>query len=388
MRTAITLLIILSRLIAGFVFIFSGFVKAVDPLGSTYKFIDYFNAFNMSWLEPAAFSMALVLSAAEFTIGVCLILFIQNKCANWAALIFMAFFTPLTFWLALNDPVHDCGCFGDAIILTNWQTFFKNLAILAAVIISFKYRNAVIRWIKLKTERKVSIIIVLLITGFSLYNYYDLPIIDFRPYKIGTNIPEKMKTPKGTPAHVYEQYFTLMDTINMKMIDIESQAYMADSTYWGTNSNWKFVRSGEPKLIKQGYQPPIHNFSIESISGLDITQEILTDPSYYFIVISYDLKKSRTKHQPAINLLYDQATADGHKFIGLTSSGGGKISTFKNTWNIGYEFYLTDPITLKTIVRANPGLIILHKGTIVAKWNVNSLPSYQTIKSKYLNVKS
>ncbi|HPM04028.1 MAG TPA: DoxX family protein, partial [Candidatus Cloacimonadota bacterium] len=143
---------ILSRICAGLVFIFSGFVKAVDPLGSTYKFIDYFHAFNLPWLEQAAFPLAILLSGSEFLIGVCLLLFIRNKLANWGALLFMAGFTPLTFWLALTNPVQDCGCFGDAIILSNWQTFYKNILISALVIISFIYRNSTKHWMSIKAE--------------------------------------------------------------------------------------------------------------------------------------------------------------------------------------------------------------------------------------------
>jgi hypothetical protein len=250
----------------------------------------------------------------------------------------------------------------------------KNIFLLLVVIISFIHRNAVIRWVKLKTEWTVSVITALLIAGFSIYNYYHLPLMDFRPYKVGTNIPCKLKVLEDTPAYVYEQYFTLMDTVNLKMTVIESKVYMAYSTYWG-------------KLISSGYQLPGYQFKIGTPSGLDITQKILSDTGYYFILIAYDLKKSGTKYQPAINLVSEKVTADGHKFIALTSSTEEEIKAFKIKWNIGYDFYFTDPVTLKTIVRANPGLLVLRKGTILAKWNVNTLPPYETMKSKCLNVK-
>lgn len=384
MKKTLNLIAIISRILAGLVFIFSGFVKAVDPLGSTYKFIDYFHAFNMSWLEPAAFPLSIALSGSEFLIGFCLLLFIQNKWVNWGALLFMVVFTPLTLWLALTNPVHDCGCFGDAFILTNWQTFYKNIFISAFVIISFSYRNYFTRWIKFKTQWLITAIIAFLITGFSWYNYQHLPVLDFRPYKIGTHIPDKMIIPEGAPANVYEQFFTLLDTVSGKKISIESNQYTHDSTYWKKGTTWKFISTTEPVLVKKGYVPAIHDFSISTLSGEDITQSVLSDTGYYFVLVAYDLKKSKIKHQSEINKLYNQSVADNHKFICLTSVTTSEIEQFKTMYGVAYDFYVTDPITLKTIVRANPGLIILHEGTILAKWHSNDIPDYNNIKVKYL----
>ncbi len=384
MKKILNIIAIISRILAGLVFVFSGFVKAVDPLGSTYKFIDYFHAFNIPWLEPAAFPLSIALSGSEFLIGVCLLLFIQNKWATWGALLFMVFFTPLTLWLALTNPVHDCGCFGDAFILTNWQTFYKNIFISAFVIISFIYRNSYAGWLKLKTEWLITAIVAFLITGFSWYNYQHLPVMDFRPYKIGTYIPDKMIIPEGVPASVYEQYFTLLDTLSGKQISIESNLYINDSTYWGKSTTWKFISTTAPKLVKEGYHPPIRDFSIVSLSNADITQPVLSDTGYYFILVAYDLKKSKTKYQSKINTLYNQAVTDNNKFICLTSVSANEIDQFKTTNKATYDFYLTDPITLKTIIRANPGLIIIHAGTILAKWHSNDIPEYKKIKAKYL----
>jgi uncharacterized membrane protein YphA (DoxX/SURF4 family) len=383
MNRILSIAAIISRVLAGLVFIFSGIVKAVDPLGSTYKFIDYFHAFNMPWLEPTAFALSILLSGLEFLIGVWLLLFIQNKWANWGALLFMAFFTPLTLWLALTDPVHDCGCFGDALILSNWGTFYKNIVISVLVIISFIYRNSLIRWIKNRTEWIITAFIVVIITSFSWYNYQHLPLLDFRPYKIGTHIPDKMVIPEGAPSDVYEQYFTLRDTTTGNEISIESTTYTNDTSYWFKGSKWKFISSSEPKLVKRGYQAPIHDFSIVSLSGEDITQTVLADSGYYFILVAYDLKKSKTTHQAKINELYKQATSNSHKFICLTSVNTNEITEFKDKWQVSYDYFVTDPITLKTIVRANPGLVLLHKGTILAKWHSNDIPDYQTIKAKF-----
>jgi len=384
MKKAFNLISNLSRILAGLVFIFSGFVKAVDPLGSTYKFIDYFHAFNLPWLEPTAFILSITLSGMEFLIGVCLLLFIQNKLANWGAFLFMVIFTPLTLWLALTNPVQDCGCFGDAIILSNWQTFYKNIIISAFVILSFINRNSVISRARYKTEWLITAITAMVITIFSLYNYRHLPVIDFRPYKIGTHIPDKMIIPEGAAANVYEQYFTLLDTLSGKQISIESRDYINDSTYWKTSTSWKFISTTDPVLKEKGYEPAIHDFSITSLSGEDITQSVLLDSGFYFILIAYDLSKSETDCQADINKLYNLVVADNHKFICLTSVTRSEIEQYKSMHKADYDFYVTDPITLKTIIRANPGLVILHEGTILAKWHSNDIPDYKAIKAKYL----
>lgn len=376
----------ISRVLVGVVFIFSGFVKAVDPLGSTYKFIDYFNAFGMPSLEVTAFPLAILLSALEFTIGVCLILFIQSRWASWGALLFMIFFTPLTLWLAITNPVHDCGCFGDALVLTNWQTFYKNILILLLAAISFVFKSKHRAWLKAKGEWAITAVILLLIVSFSWYNYEHLPIIDFRPYKVGVSIPEKMAIPEGAPADIYEQYFTLVDTVSGKKVEVESNVYMSDSTYWKNGTIWKFISSSEPKLVKKGYQPEIHDFRISTSMGEDITSDVLSDTRYYFILVAYDLKRANPDHLPLIKSIHNQAIKNGYQFMCLTASSESVVEKYKEQWQIPYQFYYADPITLKTIIRANPGLLILHKGKIVAKWHHNDIPDFNTINANFLKL--
>lgn len=376
----------LSRVLVGLVFIFSGFVKAVDPLGSTYKFIDYFNAFGLPSLEVAAFPLAILLSALEFTIGACLILFIQSRWANWTALLFMSLFTPLTLWLAITNPVHDCGCFGDALVLTNWQTFYKNVLILLFATISFAFKNRCRTWMKASAEWLISAGVLLIVISFSWYNYEHLPVIDFRPYKVGVSIPQKMAIPEGAPADIYEQYFTLVDTVSGKKVEVESSVYLNDSTYWKNGTSWKYIASSEPKLLKKGYQPEIHDFRITSSLGEDITSDVLNDPRFYFILVAYDLKKTNSDHLPLIKSIYNQAIKNDYQFICLTASSESIVEKYRHMWQIPYQFYYADPITLKTIIRANPGLMILHKGKIVAKWHHNDIPDFNSINAKLLSL--
>ncbi|HBX52528.1 MAG: hypothetical protein A2275_12945 [Bacteroidetes bacterium RIFOXYA12_FULL_35_11] len=374
---------IITSAFVGIVFVFSGFVKAVDPLGSTYKFIDYFEAFNLPSLDVTAFPLSIILSGLEFTIGLCLLIFIQRKWALWGALLFMIFFTPLTLWLALTDPVSDCGCFGDAWILTNWETFYKNLIILSAVIIAFVLKKNIPVWLSVRKEWIFTGGIAFLITLFSWYNYQHLPVIDFRPYKVGNYLPEKMVIPDDAPRDIYETFLTIRDTVSGKEIKIEMAQYSDDSTYWCEGSRWKYISSSTPKLIKKGYQAPIHDFNIVAENGDEITKEVLADSVYYFLLVAYDLKKSDTDRMADINKLYKQALAEGNKFISLTAVSNDVIEEFKKKNNPAYDFYITDGITLKTVVRSNPGLVLLKKGTVLAKWHNNDIPDYESIKKQY-----
>ncbi|MDR2040627.1 MAG: DoxX family protein, partial [Bacteroidales bacterium] len=194
----------ISRILLGIVFVFSGFVKGIDPLGSTYKFIDYFTAFNLSFLSPLAFILAILMNAAEFLIGVSLILRLRMKVSAWAVFLFMCFFTVLTFILALTNPVSDCGCFGDALVLTNWETFFKNLVLMALALIVFLYRKKYEPVYRPVTEWICVVLIAGVIIGISVYCYRHLPLLDFRPYSVGANIPQGMTIPDGMPTDEFK----------------------------------------------------------------------------------------------------------------------------------------------------------------------------------------
>ena len=373
--TFLEIIEIICRIFVGAVFIFSGFVKAIDPLGSAYKFIDYFVAFGMDWAEPFAFSLAVILSALEFVIGISLFLGIKVKLNSWGALIFMVAFTPLTFILALYDPVQDCGCFGDAIILTNWQTFWKNIIILIPTIIIFisrkKFRaifNNITNW---SIIGAFSIIII----GVSIYCYQHLPFFDFRPYKAGIYIPDGMIIPEDAPHAIYENYIYYKKDGVVKEFTMDN---LPDST-------WEWVES-KSILIQQGYIPPIHDFAIYSVEGDDITDLVLEDENYSFILVAYDLKKSGTSAQEQINELAEYCNKNDYLFICITSSIAEDIENFKNLASATYDFYNMDDITLKTIIRSNPGLVLLKKGTIMGKCHYNDIPAIKELTENYLGL--
>ena len=368
----------IARIVLGLTFVFSGFVKGIDPWGSAYKFTDYFNAFQMPWLTDLAFALGVILAAAEFALGVALIFNFFLRTISWFTLAFMVFFTALTFVLALTNPVTDCGCFGDALIITNWQTFYKNIVLLALAIVVFLQRK--------KFASKDGPILSIALTGMTIvfyfymvvYSYNHLPIIDFSPYKVGVNIPEAMKVPEGAPKTIYENHMIY------KNIQSGEEKKFTEANYpWQDTLNWKFVKMGDQKLVQKGYTPPIHDFSIETAEGEDIKDFFLYDEKYTFIVIASNLQKSNPEGMKRIAELASAAKSKGYNVIGLTASSPDSFDAFKNGPGVPFDFFNTDEITLKTIVRSNPGLIVIRKGTIVKKYHFNDIPKPEKLDSEF-----
>ncbi len=364
------------RILIGLVFIFSGFVKGIDPLGSDYKFTDYFNAFGMSWMNFSALFFSFLLSMAEFIIGICLFLNIKTKLASWGALLFMAVFTPLTLILAIKNPVTDCGCFGDALVLTNWETFFKNIILLVMVLLVFFNRN---RFKSIFNVLEQSVILtgsIIFMFCIEMYSYRHLPILDFRPYAVGANITEGMTIPEGAP---HDEYSTTLKYKNKNTGEIKE--FDESNFPWQDTLNWEFHSSSQ-KLLKEGYKAPIHDFVIEHPEYGDITEEVLNDDDYTFLVVSYKLSKASAEAQDKLNKLAAYASENGYRFYGLTASNADEITDFVHKYNVNYSFCATDEIQLKTVIRSNPGLVLLKKGTIIDKWGHRDIPDADELKGK------
>lgn len=376
---------IIARIIIGLVFVFSGFVKGVDPWGSAIKLNDYFTAFGWDFMLPYSFFIGSLMNVAEFIIGFSLLIGVKVKLGSLGALIFMAIFTPLTFYLAIANPVSDCGCFGDAIKMTNWETFYKNIFITALVLLVF-FRRKKFKPLASCTKEWMIVSVGLAIIVFTTwYSYSYLPIIDFLPYKKGNNIPALMTVPEGYPTDKYDQFITLNDTSTGKNIDVTVDVYSNDSTYWGMGTKYKYVSISEPKLVSKGYQPPIHDFTIVSyMDGVDLTDIILADSSYSFLLVSYKLPKADVSHLKEIDELARWAFSQGYRFICLTSSTGEDLASFKEKYNPPYDFYMTDETTLKTMIRANPGLVLLKSGTIIDKWSQNAIPTPDQLQKEII----
>ena len=365
---AFRLIASISRILLGLVFIFSGVVKAIDPLGTVYKIEDYLKAFGGFFTEllPMAEVAAWALIILELLLGVCMVLNIRTQWTAWVSLLFYLVMTPLTLYIALTNPVSDCGCFGDAVVLTNWQTFWKNvvLIILAIVLVACRKHTRQLwsNWMELV----LTVLTIVAAVVFMTWTRLHLPLKDFRPYKVGNHLPTLMEYPDDAEPDVYEYSFVYEK-------DGVEQTFTLEN-YPKGDSTWTFVRSNS-KLIKKGYEPPIHDFEIINAEGEDLTWDILESEEPVTLVVMYDLKKADKKQMAkVVNLLGDEAMRQEGDEAGvyiLTGSGTDDIINFCLEYPALSDCICTcDPVTLKTIVRANPGAIVVQNGTVIDKYNL------------------
>jgi uncharacterized membrane protein YphA (DoxX/SURF4 family) len=359
-----------SRIFIGLVFTFSGFVKAVDPMGTSIKFSDYFNyAFNLPHLAPLSLPLALLLCATEFSIGILLLFNLLPKLATWLAVFLMLIFTPLTFYLAIANPVRDCGCFGDAVKLTNWQTFGKNVIIDFFLVILFIRRNDFSPRLRKKFQQIFATIAILLIFGFELYNYSYLPVIDFRPYKIGNNIKQMMTIPKDAPKDVFKTTFVYK---NKKTGEVKE---FTEKNYPWQDSNWVWQQT-KSVLVKQGYVPPIHDFKLVDMKGNDMTDSLLNNPDTSILVVTYMLEDANFKNLVKVKNFVDSFVAfrPKTKVFFVTSSNDDVINKYADSLKIdNWKICKIDEVTSKTIIRSNPGVVFLKKAVILDKLHFHSL---------------
>ena len=354
------------RFILGATFVFSGFVKAVDPLGTYYKIQDYLAAFGMQQLLPDIMPllMSVLLAVLEFAVGMHLLLGIKRRFTTRLALLIMLVMTPLTLYLALTNPISDCGCFGDALVLTNWQTFGKNVVLLTCAIVLMITPWAMVRFLTKKMEWTLSNYCIVFALALAGYCLATLPIIDFRPYKIGNNIREGMEIPEGAKPTIFDTRF-IMEKDGVK------QTFTVDNY---PDSTWTFV-SAETVVVEKGYEPPIHDFVMESLeTGEDITDEVLDDPGYTFLLITHRTEEADEGNIDLINELYEYCQENGYKFYALSSSSAEAIELWRDRTGAEYPFCIMDDITLKTMVRSNPGLMLIKGGVILNKWPSSQLP--------------
>ena len=371
---AIGIITTVCRFVLAVVFIFSGFVKAIDPLGTQYKIQDYLDALGWTDVFPESipFIVAALLGMLEFCLGVYLFFGIRRIIAPRAVVAVMAIMTPLTFWLALDNPVSDCGCFGDAIVLTNWETFGKNVVLLAMSLVVLKWRKRIFPLATTRFDWLIALYGFLYIFCMTIYCYRHLPVFDFRPYYVGADIRQGMEIPEGKEPTEFETRFVLQKDGVEKEFTLENYP----------DSTWTFVDS-RTVVKKKGYEPPIHDFSmIRYEDGEDITEQVLADERYTFLLVAHQLEQASDSRIDLINELYDYCLEYGYAFYCLTSSSDEDILKWQEDTGAEYPFCLMDNITLKTMVRSNPGLILLKKGVVIHKWNVVDFPDeYQLSRS-------
>lgn len=355
------LVFLLFRYLVGALFIFSGAVKAIDPLGTVYKIQDYLVAMHLEVFNDLALVASFALFIAEFLAGALLFSNIRFKFGLWLTTLFMVSMTPLTLWIALANPVPDCGCFGDAVVISNWATFWKNIVLSAMIAYLWWQKKCNKEWLSSFPAWTTAITISVVVFGFGLHAVNDLPLIDFRPYKIGANIYESMQLPEDAVMDS-----TVTTYIYAKNGE-QKEFSLADAPY--SDSTWVFVDQ-KTLLIRKGDEPAIHDFSIVTPMGDDITEEVLFDEGCTYFVVMYDLEKTNLAVLEKVDEVYEIAKKDGARFIVLTTS-----SHLAEQFNIDnkreYPFGFTDPIQLKTMVRSNPGVVVMRNGVVVDKYNPN-----------------
>lgn len=366
MKSTRIIIINLFRIVLGLTFILSGFVKAIDPLGTQYKIEDYLGVLSLGGMLPdfVTLGTSVAISAIEFTLGVLLLFAISRRVISKVTLVFMTIMTLITAWLYIANPISDCGCFGDAIHLTNGETLLKNIIMLVmTAVVVYKPRD-MIRTLSNGNSTIVINYSVLFILLYAAYSLYMLPQFDFRPYHIGANIEEGMKIPEGAPQPEFETTFMMKKDGQTKEFTLENYP----------DSTWEFVDS-KTIMIKEGFVPPIHDFSILSLSGDDLTEDILQQKGYTFLLIAPYLEKADDSNFGPIDQIYEYAEEYGYKFYCLTASGKQAIAHWQDMTGAEYPFYNTDAVTLKTIIRSNPGMLLLKDGTVIQKWSHNELPN-------------
>lgn len=362
-----------SRLLLGAVFLYSGFVKGVDPMGTAYRIEDYFVAFGTDWLMFSALFFSFLLNAAELVLGGMLILHIKPKLTSLLVLLMMGIFTLVTLNDALNNPVPDCGCFGDALILTNWQTFYKNLVIDVLVLIVFLHRKSIRRVYPDKAEWAIGVALVVIFVGFQYLNYVNLPMMDFRAWKVGNRLyPENPKPVK--------YYLTYRNKETGETKEYLSPNYPYDDPEWV--ENWEFVR----QRVEDPNRIPGMDLAIIDFSGEDVTDIYIKNPDYQFIVVAWSLRSTEREPFQKIERLFVRADEERYSFIVLTSTLPDKIQQFLEREDITFDipFFNADDITLKTMIRSNPGLILIKDGEVMDKWHYNNLPDWEELREEYL----
>jgi uncharacterized membrane protein YphA (DoxX/SURF4 family) len=370
------------RIAVGLLFIFSGLIKANDPLGFSYKLEEYFEVFHITFLNGFALSMAILLCALEMLLGFALLIGVRAVKVTWGLLLLIIFFGFLTFYSAFFKVVQTCGCFGDAIPLTPWESFSKDMVLLLLVLVLFINRTKIKPLFKPKTGDKWLIGAAIVSVGFGIYTYNFMPIIDFLPYKVGANILDEMKIPAGAPLDVFEI------TYNLKNKKTGETKVMSDKEYLKTNiwqdANWEVVGNPESRLIKKGFEPKIRDLSIQDGQGNDYTKELLSSPFYTLVIVAYELDKTNGEAINRLNALAINATENYNiRTVLLTSNSAESANAFAKIHKLATEIFYADGVPLKSMVRANPGVLLIKNGTIINKWHYHSVPTYDQLVKTY-----
>ena len=374
-----------SRFFVGALFIFSGLIKANDPLGFGYKLQEYFEVFHMDFLSAAATGIAILLCTLEIVLGALLLFGLWGKKVACGLLLLIIFFTLLTFISAFFKVVTSCGCFGDAIPLTPWQSFSKDLVLLVLILIIFFNKDLIKPFFnKINTQVGVAVGVTILSLGFGLYTYNVLPIIDFLPYKVGAHIPSLMVIPPGEKPDEFEIMYHLKNKKTNEEKDMSDKDYLK-TEIWKDN-NWEIIGEPAKRLVKKGFEPKIKDLVITDASGTDYTKEIIENPYYSLVFVAYDLKNANETAIGKLNAIAINATQQFNiRTVLLTSNSAQDAEVFVKHNNLFSEVFYADAVPLKSMVRANPGVLLLKNGVVVNKWHNHNVPTFDQLSRKYFD---
>lgn len=376
------------RIFVGGLFIFSGFIKANDPLGFSYKLEEYFEVFKadtglafFEWFAHISLPLAIIICASEILLGIMLLIGMRRDLTLWLLLAQIVFFTFLTFYSACYNKVTHCGCFGDFLKLKPWESFWKDVILMIAIAVLFAGKENIRPITAPMVLAFIFFVGVIFSIGFPVYAYRNLPPLDFRAYAPGMSIKESMTYPENYKAPVIETGFIYENLKTGKQEHFNLQNYP-----WQDTLNWKWVATDNIVVKEAENAPKITDFSVNSLEGNNITDSLLNNKNYSFWLIMYDLKKSNQDEDlmAKIKDFYTLAGQDKIQFIAFTSSGPTEIDAYKHAHNALFDFATVDGIVLKTMIRSNPGLMLVKDGTVIENWHYNNFPSYNEVKSKFM----
>jgi uncharacterized membrane protein YphA (DoxX/SURF4 family) len=374
-----------SRLFVGLLFIFSGLIKANDTLGFGYKLEEYFDVFHISFFSPYATGIAMILCVLEIVLGALLLAGFWSKKVAAGLLGTIIFFTFLTFVSAAFKVVTSCGCFGDAIPLTPWQSFSKDLVLLLLIVYLFIYRNAIKPVTENAGVQKIVLIAVVAVSFmFAIYTHSYLPVIDFLPYKIGASLPEAMKIPDGAEPDQYLIMYKLKNKATGETKEMSDKDYLKTEIW--KDSNWQIVGDPVQQLVKKGYEPKIKDLIISDATGTNYTKELIENPYYNIIIVAYNLNDTNTDAIGKLNALTMDATEQFNiRTVLLTSNSAQDADAFSKRNKLLSEIFYADAVPLKSMVRANPGVLLMKNGVVIDKWSYQSVPSFEKLKTVYFD---
>ena len=374
-KERISLIIVtIARLLLALTLLFSGMAKGIDPVGGGLKMEEYLRTFGLSGLRPYATTLSLLLNSFEFTLGALLLMGVWRKLTAWLALLFMGIMTLISLYLALFNPIADCGCFGDALHLTNWQTFAKNVPLLLSAIIFFCYKHRIKPLFR--SKRSTLVMVALALGGILFFNYRNLrylPIMDFRPFKVGASLQDLVLVPDGAPQDEYEYAF-IYEKNGVK------QTFLMDSL---PDDSWNYVERHE-QLVRKGYRPPVADFALFS-EGREVTDLILHNSGPMIWILSPNWHDANRSVAGRINRLYETASAKGILVFAVSGSDPTNVERWRNATAAKYNNILLDATTVKTIIRSNPGLMFVENGVIRSKESAFAIPTSNTSLDRFID---